>query len=87
MLSEEHFDKALKSISELIKQEVSQHEVVLWLRRDSLSIVDAIMLVRKAYEIPLNEAKKIVITHEAWLQTACESRNLHDVLENVVKEK
>jgi ribosomal protein L7/L12 len=52
--------------------------IVAELRRDGLSIIDAIKAVRKACGVSLGEAKAIVTSNAAWADVAQESQSLRE---------
>lgn len=78
-------DDILSKYKVLIEQGMSLSDVILYLKREGLSITESIKMVRILYKLPLGEAKQVVSNHRVWETTLRNNEPLHEELVNIVK--
>lgn len=64
-----------------VAQGIPVSDIISYLHQQSISIIDAIKVIREVYGISLGESKRLVTSNSAWGSVVEAAKPLHEKLE------
>ena len=76
-----------KEFKEMIKGGSGIDEVIQFLHKSEISIVQSIRMIREGFGLSLKESKELVASHPCWKTVVEANQELHDELINLINEQ
>ena len=62
-------------------------DLILYLHREGITIVESIKALKEIYKLSLGEAKELVTAHPAWAEEVRNADILHEELEKALQKE
>lgn len=80
-------DKYLDLLNEATSGEAGTDEILRFLKRKGLSIVQSTIVYARRHGLSMSEAKEIVVESDTWNDVVAEHSNFHDTLERITESE
>lgn len=81
----------LESVMEECQRRVSvgarPDELIVYLRREGITIIETMKVLKEIYKLSLGEAKELVTAHPAWADEVRTADTLHEELEKALQKE
>ncbi|HET8669751.1 MAG TPA: hypothetical protein VFM05_03720 [Candidatus Saccharimonadales bacterium] len=80
-------ESMMKECQKRASRGASSEDLILYLRREGITIVESMKVLKEIYKLSLGEAKELVTAHPAWADEVRSANILHEELENALQKE